>query len=151
MRRRRTWLIATSIFGLLAAALIFEVVTTRSVRGAVRVFSELLAVANRNDLPDRERIAIARSLCTRDYLRRHGLSLASEGGIVGIPRMMHKNFKAWREGPNIWLCPSNRVGPVYRFVYEDGAWRFDGLVGVLREWGEFVPAPALEGADAPGG
>ena len=95
------------------------------------------------------RIEMARSLCTRDYLRRHGLSLAAKGGIVGIPRVMHQNFKAWREGPNVLLCPRNRAGPVYQFVYENNAWRFDGLVGVLRDWGEFIPAPELGNPDMP--
>ena len=28
------------------------------------------------------------------------------------------------------ICTSNRVGPVYRFVNEEGRWQFDGLVGI---------------------
>ena len=63
---------------------------------------------------------------------------AHEGGIVGLPRNIHKNFQAWRQGPNVWLCPTNRVGPVYQFVRESGSWRFDGPVGILRGRGEFV-------------
>ena len=41
------------------------------------------------------------------------------------------------------ICTSNRVGPIYQFVYEDGRWRFDGLVGILRSWGEIVRASDL--------
>jgi hypothetical protein len=40
---------------------------------------------------------------------------------------------------------------VYQFVYEREGWKFDGLAGILREWGEFIPAPGVSGLDAPGG
>ena len=69
------------------------------------------------------------SLCTARYLQAHPLAVAAEGGIIGVPRNINKNFKAWREGPNVWICPTNRIGPVYQFVFENGAWRFDGPVG----------------------
>ena len=32
------------------------------------------------------------------YLRIHPLRPADEGGIVGLPRNIHKNFQAWRQG-----------------------------------------------------
>ena len=85
----------------------------------------------------------ARSLCSTRYLKTHPLAVAAEGGLVGIPRNINKNFKAWREGPNVWICPTNRIGPVYQFVFEDGGWRFDGPVGILRPWGEMVPMSDL--------
>ena len=79
------------------------------------------------------------SLCTARYLQAHPLAVAAEGGIVGIPRNINKNFQAWREGPNVWICPTNRIGPVYQFVFEKSDWRFDGPVGILRPRGEIVP------------
>ena len=60
--------------------------------------------------------------------------------MVGLPRGIHRNFQAWREGDEVWLCPTDRVGPVYRFVFEGGAWKFDGLVGLLRPGGRVEPA-----------
>ena len=41
------------------------------------------------------------------------------------------------------ICTSNRVGPVYRFVNEEGRWQFDGLVGILRSSGEIMRASDL--------
>ena len=138
MTKTRTALLATAIISALSAGLAFEIVSTQSVRGALQTCSELFTVANRPDLTDSERLAAARSLCTARYLKEHPLTLAPEGGLVNIPRNLSKNYKAWREGPNVLICTSNRVGPTYQFVYEGGRWRFDGLVGILRPWGEFV-------------
>ena len=56
---------------------------------------------------------------------------APDGGLVGLPRNIHKNFQVWRHGENVWLCPTNRIGPIYQFTFENKAWRFDGPVGVL--------------------
>ena len=41
------------------------------------------------------------------------------------------------------ICTSNRIGPVYQFVYEDGRWRFDGLIGILDAQGELVRTSEL--------
>ena len=101
--------------------------------------SELFTIANRPDLTDAERLTRAQSLCTARYLQAHPLAVAAEGGLVGVPRNINKNFKAWREGPNVWICPTNRIGPVYQFVFENGNWRFDGPVGILRLLGRFRP------------
>ncbi len=109
----------------------------------MRTCAELFTIANRPDLDEAKRIEAARSLCSTRYLGTHKLTLAAEGGIVGIPRNLNKNFQAWREGPNIWICTSNRIGPVYQFVLEDGRWRFDGPVGILRAWGEMIPMSDL--------
>jgi hypothetical protein len=140
MTHARTFLIAGALVLMLVGGLTYEVVSTAPVRGAVRTCSELLTIANRPGLKSEERLAAARALCTKRYLDTHKLDVAeSGGGLVGIPRNLNKNFKGWRQGPHVWICPTNRIGPIYQFVSEDGAWRFDGPVGILRPWGEIVP------------
>jgi hypothetical protein len=143
MSRTRRIVIAGAITLIAIGGLAYEIIATAPVRGAVRTCAELFTVANRPDLDEAERLRAARSLCSTHYLRTHKLALAAEGGIVGIPRNLNKNFKAWREGPNVWICTANRIGPVYQFVLEDGAWRFDGLVGILRSWGQMIPMADL--------
>ena len=66
---------------------------------------------------------------------------------MNIPRNLNKNFKAWREGPNVLICTSNRIGPVYQFVYEDGRWHFDGLVGILNPGAKSSERPTSHSAD----
>ena len=143
MTRARSAAIAVVITATVAGGLAIEVITTRPVRGSIRTLSELFTIANRPDLTADQRLAAARSLCTARYRKAHPLALAAEGGIVGIPRNINKNFQAWREGPNVRVCPTNRIGPVYQFVYEKGAWRFDGPVGILGPRGEFVRTSEL--------
>jgi len=138
-RLRLVFLIAAIVL-LLLGGLAFEVISTQPVRGAVRTCSELFTIANRNDLTDSERLNAARALCSSRYLQHHPLALAPEGGIVDIPRNINMHFKAWREGRHIWICPTDRVGPVYQFVFEDGSWRFDGLVAYIGRDGEIVRA-----------
>jgi hypothetical protein len=99
----------------------------------VRTFAALITAANSQDLET------ANSLCTRRYRKTHTLEPAGEGGIVGLPRNVSKNFQAWQEGSHVLICPTNRVGPVYRFVQEDGCWRFDGPVGLLMPDGRVQP------------
>jgi len=129
--------------GVLAvAALLFSVVAawavwTRPVRESVRSCTDLIGAANRQDL------AAAAVVCSRHYLVAHPLRLAEGGGLAGLPRTIHKNFRAWQQGPAVWVCPTDRVGPVYQFVAEAGAWKYDGLVGVLRPRGEFLPVDVL--------
>ena len=68
-----------------------------------------------------------RGTCVRsDTCSEHPLALAPEGGLVNIPRNLNKNFKAWREGPNVLICPTDRAPtrPIYQFVFEDDRWRF---------------------------
>lgn len=132
--------LGVAITGALVAALIGVVTYTLPVRRSVSAYTELLGAANRRDLTNEQRLALARRLCSARYLRTHALKVAPEGGLVGIPRNIHKNFQAWRQGPNVWICPTNRIGPVYQFVPEGKGWRFDGPVGVLRPRGEFVPS-----------
>ncbi|MFO0910358.1 MAG: hypothetical protein U0794_18770 [Isosphaeraceae bacterium] len=131
----RRWLVGTAVV-LIAVGLVGAWAwTTAPIRGVVRVYVALLAAANRQDAE------AARSLCTTRYAAIHPLKPAPDGGLVGLPRNIHKNFRAWREGEAVWLCPTNRVGPVYQFVEERGSWRFDGVVGLLRGRGEFVRMP----------
>jgi hypothetical protein len=143
MTKTKSALLVTAIALALVAGLAFEIITTQPVRGALRTCSELFTIANRPDLTDSKRLAAARSLCTERYVREHPLAVAPEGGLVNIPRNLYKNYKAWREGPNVLICTSNRVGPIYQFAYERDRWRFDGLIGILRPWGEVVKTSEL--------
>jgi hypothetical protein len=124
--RRLGWVLAA-----LAAAALLAFPATRAVRslgmtrGGMAAFTALVASANAQDLE------AVRSFCSRRYLGSHAIGRAPEGGVVGLPRNIHKNFQVWAEGDEVWLCPTNRVGPVYRLVREGGSWKFDGLVGRL--------------------
>jgi hypothetical protein len=118
---------------------IAEFVRTGPVRGAVRSLTLLVEAANRGDLDGAAR------LCSSRYLERHPLELAEEAGIRGLPRSIHKNFTAWRQDQNVWICPTNRVGPVYQFQFVGERWRFDGLVGELLPGREFQPTDSEAG------
>jgi hypothetical protein len=144
MSRTSRIAVATAIGLLIIAAVAYDIVATQPVRGAMRTLSELFTIANRPDLTEENRLAAARSLCTARYLQAHPLAVAAEGGLIGLPRNINKNFKAWREGANVWICPTNRIGPVYRFVFENNRWLFDGPVAILRPWGEIVRTSELE-------
>lgn len=131
---------------LLGAGLAYEIVTTAPIRGALHVFTSLVALGNRPDIPDAQRLELARSLCSARFLARGPLSLNTEGGVKGFPRAIDKNYLAWREGASVWICPTKRdsaVRPVYQFILENGDWRFDGLVAILRPGGERVPATEM--------
>jgi hypothetical protein len=128
----------------IAAAVVLMAIRTQPVREAVASYTALISAANRQDIEGAQR------LCSANYRRSHVLRPAYEGGIVGLPRNIHKNFQAWRQGANVWLCPTNRVGPVYQFVREAGVWRFDGPVGLLRGRNEFIPLPDLTDDGPPG-
>ncbi len=141
--RTRPILIGAAVVASLIVALIVTGVRTRPVRESVIAFTELLAAANLQDLPR------ARGLCSSRYHGAHPLQLAEEGGIVGLPRNMHPNFQAWRDGPHVWICPTNRVGPIYQFVHEAGAWKFDGPVGLLRGRGQIILDPELTPPESP--
>lgn len=124
-RRSQIAIALLGVVGLLALVAI-EVRLTAEVRGAVVAYAALLAAANEEDLGS------IRSLCTSRYLDRSGgPQLAAEGGLVGLPRSIDKNYRAWQDGDDVLICPSGRIGPVYRLVREDGAWRFDGSAGYL--------------------
>jgi hypothetical protein len=149
MAGTRVVVLSATIVLVLLGGLAYEVIATHPVRGAVRTCSELFTIANRDDLTDAERLSKARALCSTRYLQHHPLALAAEGGILNIPRNINMHFKAWRQGSDIWICPRDRVGPVYQFVFEDGSWRFDGLIAYLGRYGEIVrssdlPEPAPE-------
>ena len=130
---RKGWWIGGGVALLVLAGVVGLAVSTAPVRGAVSTYHSLLGAANRQDVPAAVR------LCSARYLVRHTLVASDEGGIIGLPRNIHKNFQAWREGADVWLCPSNRVGPVYRLVLEEDGWKFDGPVGLLGSGGEVTP------------
>jgi hypothetical protein len=88
----------------------YEVVSTQPVRGAMRTCSELFTIANRPGLSDQARLVAARALCSSRYLQSHPLTVAAEGGLVGIPRNINMHFTAWNEGPNVWVCTRDRRG-----------------------------------------
>lgn len=133
----RPTLIGSAIVLVLLAAVVVEVRLTASVRGAVRAYTALISAANQGDLQS------VRDLCSTRYLRRHHPTLAAEGGVVGLPRTIHKNFRAWRHGSYVWICPTNRVGPIYQFVPERGLWRFDGPIGLLQPGNQVLLNPDL--------
>jgi hypothetical protein len=140
-RRAGLIALASAAVVLLGAGVVYEAVTTAPIRGALRVFTSLVALGNRLDLPESERLGLARSFCSARYLAEKPLTLSPEGGIKGFPRAIDKNYLAWREGPNVWICPTKRtsaIRPVYQFVSEGGDWRFDGLVAILRHGGEIL-------------
>lgn len=144
MPRARTLSIVGAVILALVGGLAYEITATAPVRGAVRTCSQLLTLANRPGMKAADRIAAARALCSRRYLTTHKLDVAGSGeGLVGFPRNLNKNFQGWREGPNVWICPTNRVGPIYQFVQEDGVWKFDGPIGILRPRGEIMPIAEL--------
>ena len=122
---------------LMAALLAFPasrvVRSLRMTRGGMATFTALVASANAQDLD------AVRSLCSRRYLASHPIGRSKEGGVVGLPRNIHKNFQVWREGGEVRLCPTDRVGPVYRIVHEGGSWKFDGVVGLLDASGRVEP------------
>jgi hypothetical protein len=119
--------------GLAVAITSFVAVRTAPTRQAVSTYTALLAAANM------QKVEAAEALCTARYLATHKLRPAPDGGLVGLPRNIHTNFQVWRSGSNVWLCPTNRVGPVYQFVPEGGSWRFDGPVGLLMPGGTVTP------------
>ncbi len=136
-------LIGVACIAVFVGVLAYEVVATRPVRQAVQAYSELVSLANRPDLSNEARLEAVRPYFSARYLASRPIEPAQEGGLVGLPRYINKNFQAWRQGSEVWLCPSNRIGPVYRLVYEDGRWRFDGLIGLLRGKNEIVPASEM--------
>lgn len=107
-------------------------------RGAVTTYARLVASANAGDL------GAVRDLCSARFARAHPPEPAPSGGVVGFPRQVHPNFRAWVAGDDVLFCPANRVGTVYRFAFERGAWRYDGPAGLLRPDGRIVPV-AIQG------
>ncbi len=104
----------------------------RATHGAVASYVALISAGNSGDLDG------VRRQCSERYLTTHRIAAAREGGVIGLPRNIHTNYQAWRDGDGVCLCPTNRVGPVYRFVREDGGWKFDGPAGVLETGGRVI-------------
>ena len=125
MTNRR--MVIGGVAGVLVAvtSVVAMVIQTAPVRGVVRAYTEIAGAAHAGDLEH------VRSLCSSRYLRTHRLEEAAEEGVKGVPRNLNKNFKAWREGEAVWLCPTSRMGPIYQFVKEGGSWKFDGPIGLM--------------------
>lgn len=127
MTSKRRWLIVVAaLVAALAAPALGVVRSLMMTRQAVAAYARMIAAANAQDLD------AVRAECSARYLREHELVASEGGGVVNLPRGIHRNFRAWREGDEVWLCPTDRQGPVYRFVPERGGFRFDGPVGLLR-------------------
>jgi hypothetical protein len=140
--RWRPLILGSAILAGLVALGAAWAIWTQPVRKSVAAYTQLLIAANQQD------VAGAQRLCSMRYLQSHTLKPAAEGGIVGLPRNIHKNFQAWTEGENVWLCPTNREGPVFQFVYEEGSWKFDGPVGLLQR-GQVVRYSDLSAEESP--
>lgn len=132
--RRRELLL--SLLGLLLVSLVvtFEARRTAPVRASMRSLSSLIAAANQGD-----RTAASR-LCTSRFLRESDLTPAPEGGLSGLPRSIDRRFRTWKRGDSVLICPTGREGAVFRFVLEDGIWRYDGLAGFSDHQGLLEPA-----------
>ena len=141
---RPYWIGAAAVLAAILG-LVTMAVTTAPTRGAVRSYSRLLAAANSQD------VDAARAVCSSRYNASHILKPATDGGIVNLPRNIHKNFKVWKSGPNVWLCPTNRTGPVYQFVYEGEDWRFDGPIGHMMPGNVLVRLEDAGAAELPDG
>jgi hypothetical protein len=123
--KARLLIVASCAFAALVAGIALLSVRTAPIRESVNTLLELMNAAERDEL-DR-----ARSLCSRRFLEAEGLRRSPDGGMIGLPRSIRKNFRAWRSGGSVLVCPSGRTGVVYRFVREEGRWRFDGAAGLL--------------------
>ncbi len=125
--RTRAGVVAVCGVGALLVAIVWiAAVVTAPERDALRTYTRLVTAANRGD------VEAVQGLCTTRFLSENPPRLADEGGLVGLPRAIHKNYQIWRSGRDIHICPSNRVGVVFRMVRSGEAWLFDGLVGVTR-------------------
>jgi hypothetical protein len=132
------WVLIAGLVATIAAWAIW----TQPVRKCVTAYTQLLVAANRQD------VTAAQRLCSSRYLQSHTLKPAPEGGIVGLPRNIHKNFQAWNAAENVWLCPTNREGPVFQFVYEEDSWKFDGPIGLLQR-GQVIRYSDLSADESP--
>jgi len=126
-------LMGVVLISLAGSVLIRGVRNLAMTRKAVTSYARLIVAGNVGDL------AMVRSLCSSRYLETHPLEVAQEGGVVGFPRQIHPNYQVWVEGADVWLCSGNRMGQVVRFVSEAGAWKYDGLAGMLRGDGRVEP------------
>lgn len=149
--KRGLWALAAAGLLLVVVLVWWEAARTAPVRDAVRTYTALISAANRGD------IEAANRLCTARFLATHPLKPAGGGGLTGLPRGIHKNFRAWQEGPRVWLCPTSPESlarPVYQLRVEAGEWRFDGLIGHLRPGGiveRAGPVPADAPSSSPAG
>lgn len=130
---RLAWIIGAVAVALALVLLVWAARDLARTRSAVTAFARIVAAGNAGDL------ATVRALCTQRYQRDHPVELATGGGLVRLPRQIHPNFRAWVEGAEVWFCPANRVGIVYRFVGKGGDYKLDGIAGLLGSDGRVVP------------
>ncbi len=148
MTRTRWMIVAAAVVLILLGGLTYEVIATAPVRGAVRTCAELFSAANRPGLKPEQRIAAAQALCTRRYLQTPQARRRRRWpGARRRPAQPQQELQGLAPWSDVWICPTNRIGPVYQFVLEDGAWRFDGPVGILRAWGEMIPMEDVPGLE----
>jgi len=138
----RRFLLGLAILAALLGLGVFEYLRTAPIRKGVGAFTQLIQAA------DQGNAVLAARFCAPGYLARHPLVKNEEGGLRGLPRSIHKNYTAWRQGPNIWICPTNRFGPVFQMVPDGPLWLFDGLAGELLPGREFVPAETENDQDS---
>lgn len=122
-------MIVGSIFVAVILGIAWTSLRTAPVRGSLGTLSRIIVAA------DQEDDETLRLLCTQRYLHEGGLRRAAEGGLIGFPRTIDRNFQAWTESESVLICPTGRTGPVYRFIEEGNRWRFDGIAGVLGRGG----------------
>ncbi len=106
---------------LLGAFILVEAIRTAPIRASVTTLSRLVAASNRGDL---EAVEL---LCSESILRAGVIRAAPEGGMIGLPRTIDKNFRAWKQGSVVLIRPTGRGGLAYRFISEADRWVFDGL------------------------
>ncbi len=138
MMRRNSPLVIASIAAVgVLLGLFAEFRATAASREALETFHKLVEAGNAGD------VEFAKTLCSKRRLETSPPNPAREGGLIGVPRMIHPNFSVWKEGENLRICSGNREGAVYQFVKEGGDWKFDGLVGVLKG-GVTIPVSSPE-------
>lgn len=124
--------IAVAAVSVVAALAGLEAWRTAPVRQSMRCLSALVGAANRGDLSS------ARVLCSDRFLSEDGLEAAPHGGVVGLPRSIHRDFRTWRSGDDVLVSPLGEEGIVYRFVRSENGWKYDGAAGFLRG-GQLLP------------
>jgi hypothetical protein len=127
-RRSGFGIIVIAFLAVLAGmyAVIWQVTRPTPVRESVAVFTKMVAAASRDD------VEAARAYCSS---RLKGEDVAE---LAKLPTRFERSFKAWREGDDVLICPTDLGGTLYRFVNEEGAWKYDGPIGTLTPDGKVI-------------
>jgi hypothetical protein len=105
---------------------IWQVTRPTPVRESVAVFTKLVAAASRGDAE------LAHSYCSSRLKTEDVAELAK------LPTRFERSFKAWREGDDVLICPTDLGGTLYQFVNEGDAWKYDGPVGTMTPDGKVM-------------